>query len=283
MRAYADRTISLTVATLLTVLAAPESGLASDDLANLHNPKTDTRQLILPSYDREPLSNAIVAGRALTASDEPFASYSLQAADGPLALIWQTVKVGVLADMAKLTLCAAQEEACSKTALALRSVVDEARSHDGLARVGLINRAINLAIKPTPYPFWQSALETLSAEAGDCKGYAVAKYLALREAGFTERDVKLVIIRDMAARQNHAIVTVRLNGDWLVLDNRSLALVHDFEIRRAEPLYMLDEYGVRRFGQHLSWRPHQVRLLCLPRPVTAQLSKYLHGGGGGHA
>ena len=152
--------------------------------------------------------------------------------------------------MARLALCRAQESTCSKAARALRTIVQEARSRDGLARVGCINRAINLAIKPAVDPYvWQSALETLSAGSGDCKNYAVAKYLALREVGFAEDDVKLVIVRDILARQDHAIITIRLNGDWLVLDNRWLALVHDFELRRAEPLYILDAYGVRRFGQ----------------------------------
>ena len=90
---------------------------------------------------------------------------------------------------------------------------------------------------------------TLSAGAGDCKDYAVAKYFALLEAGFPERDVKLVIVRLIAAHQDHAIVAVRFNGGWILLDNRWLALIHDFELRRAEPLYILDEDGVRRFDK----------------------------------
>ena len=34
-----------------------------------------------------------------------------------------------------------------------------------------------------------------------------------------------------------------------MLDNRWLALVHDFELRHADPLYILDKSGVRRFGE----------------------------------
>ena len=139
---------------------------------------------------------------ALNAVEEPFASPGLHFADGPLAQIWQDVKLRVLIDMASLALCAAQEASCSPAARALRKIVDEARNHDGLARIGFINRAINLAIKPAIDPFvWQSALGTLSAGAGDCKDYAVAKYFALLEAGFPERDVKLVIVRLIAAHQ----------------------------------------------------------------------------------
>jgi hypothetical protein len=40
---------------------------------------------------------------------------------------------------------------------------------------------------------------------------------------------------------------VRIEGDWIILDNRWLALVRDREMRRATPLFELDENGVRRF------------------------------------
>lgn len=61
--------------------------------------------------------------------------------------------------------------------------------------------------------------------------------------------MKLVIVHDTATHQDHAIVTVLFGGSWYVLDNRWLALVHDFELRHADPLYILDELGVRRFGE----------------------------------
>ena len=149
-----------------------------------------------------------------------------------------------MTDIARLALCAAQEESCSPAERTVRNVVAEARTRDGLARTGFSNRAINLAIKPTIDPFvWRPPLEIMSLGAGDCEEYAVLKYFALLEVG----DVKLVIVRDMAANQDHAIVAVRINTAWFLLDNRWLTLIRDFELSRAEPLFMLDEHGVRRF------------------------------------
>jgi predicted transglutaminase-like cysteine proteinase len=243
------RKIAMPMAILLTLLAGSEKGLASNDLASGRDPRTGSARAFTPARSTK-IAAASTQMAALNAVEEPFASRGLHFADGPLAQIWQDVKLRVLIDMASLALCAAQEASCSPAARALRKIVDEARNHDGLARIGLINRAINLAIKPAIYPFvWQSALGTLSAGAGDCKDYAVAKYFALLEAGFPERDVKLVIVRLIAAHQDHAIVAVRFNGGWILLDNRWLALIHDFELRRAEPLYILDEDGVRRFDK----------------------------------
>ena len=42
-------------------------------------------------------------------------------------------------------------------------------------------------------------------------------------------------------------VAVRLDDKWLILDNRSLALIADTEWRSELPLFVLDENGVRRF------------------------------------
>jgi predicted transglutaminase-like cysteine proteinase len=152
--------------------------------------------------------------------------------------------------MTSLERCPVEREACSPAAKVLRKIIVDGRSHDGLARLGVINRAINLAIRATRNPYgWRSPLEALSAGEGDCKDYAITKYLALLEAGSAEQDVKLVIVQDTATDQAHAIVIVHLNADWVVLDNRWLALVRDFELRRSVPLYILDENGVRQFDR----------------------------------
>ncbi len=42
------------------------------------------------------------------------------------------------------------------------------------------------------------------------------------------------------------MVAVHLDGDWIILDSRWLALVDDTDLRQAVPLFVLDE-GVRKF------------------------------------
>lgn len=94
---------------------------------------------------------------------------------------------------------------------------------------------------------WSPPLETFSTGRGDCEDYAIAKYVALIEAGIAANDLKLVIVRNTAAGEDHAVVAVRLDGDWLILDNRWLRLVEDTELRQAIPLFVLDQAGVRKF------------------------------------
>jgi predicted transglutaminase-like cysteine proteinase len=146
--------------------------------------------------------------------------------------------------------CQAQQE-CPPAARKLLSIVAEGVEHDGLARAGVINRAVNLAIAPTSDmkqwgepDRWSSPLETLTTGRGDCEDYAIVKYAALLNAGFSEHDVKLIILQNLARNENHAVIVLRIDGEWIVLDNRWLALVRDVEVRRVIPLFVIDYTGV---------------------------------------
>ncbi len=83
-------------------------------------------------------------------------------------------------------------EACSAAAQSFLAIAAEGREHTGRARIGVINRAINLTIQAASMNRWTAPLETLAMGRGDCKQYAIAKYLALIEAGISENDVRLV-------------------------------------------------------------------------------------------
>jgi predicted transglutaminase-like cysteine proteinase len=94
---------------------------------------------------------------------------------------------------------------------------------------------------------WSSPFETLRTRRGDCEGYAIVKYLALREAGLPPEDVKIVIVRNVFPKEYHAVAVARVDEEWLIMDNRSLTLVRDIDMIRATPEFVLDETGVRRF------------------------------------
>jgi predicted transglutaminase-like cysteine proteinase len=133
--------------------------------------------------------------------------------------------------------------------------VAEGAGYEGIARIGHINRAANLAIRAVPngirdptHDKWTSPLATLAAGAGDCKQFAVLKYAALEDAGLAPDDLRIVILQLRARPESHAVVAVREEGRWLILDNRSLAVVESSELlRQSAPLYSLDHRGVRQF------------------------------------
>jgi predicted transglutaminase-like cysteine proteinase len=135
----------------------------------------------------------------------------------------------------------------------LLRIVAEGAGRAGLARVGLVNRAVNLAITPTSdevqwgvADHWSPPLETLQTHRGDCEDYAIVKYAALLEAGLSRDDMKIVILRDFVRNEDHAVLAARVDGEWLILDNRNLALVPDTEMFGAHPVFALDHDGAHR-------------------------------------
>ena len=83
-------------------------------------------------------------------------------------------------------------------------------------------------------------LMTFTSGAGDCEDYAIAKYIALRQAGMAARDLRLVILHDRLAHEDHAVTAARLDSRWLILDNRRMGLLVDTQVRNMTPLLALD-------------------------------------------
>lgn len=196
---------------------------------------------------------------AASDTDEPFGLPTIEAAPQQLNAAWHQITDKLRAEKDVVGRCRAAPSSCrSPAAERLNAIIREGDSGDELARIGRINRAVNLAIKPARAGAgpteWTSPLETLSAGTGDCKQYAVVKYAALLEAGFAADRVRLVIVRirsstpPPSAPADHAVIAVRVQSRWLVLDNRSLTVSDSVGLLNdLEPLFTLDHRGVRQF------------------------------------
>jgi predicted transglutaminase-like cysteine proteinase len=88
--------------------------------------------------------------------------------------------------------------------------------------------------------YWASPLQTLGNGAGDCEDYAIVKYVALRELGVGADDLRIVIVRDDKRLTEHAVVAVRSDRKWLVLDNRTMAILNAEDARNYRPLFALN-------------------------------------------
>jgi predicted transglutaminase-like cysteine proteinase len=192
-----------------------------------------------------------VAGR----SAEPFGLFTSTLAHGGLLEKWLSVERKLDDERVQLALCEGDRDRCvSPAALQFLAIVDDAKARDGRARLGEINRAINLAIRPVSdlaqwgeLDVWSSPLVTFATGAGDCEDYAIAKYVALRHAGIPPADLRIVIIRDTIRGEDHAVAAARLDGRWLMLDNRRMAMVEDANVRNYRPLFVIDHSGVMQY------------------------------------
>jgi hypothetical protein len=59
--------------------------------------------------------------------------------------------------------------------------------------------------------------------------------------------MRIVILKRDFPNEDHAVLAARVDGDWLILDNRTLTLVRDTDLMGAMPEFVLDRSGVRRF------------------------------------
>lgn len=78
---------------------------------------------------------------------------------------------------------------------------------------------------------------------GDCEDYAIAKFMSLRALGFTNKDMRIVVLQDLNLRVGHAILVVHLEGQALVLDNQVRSVVRAETIRHYRPIYSINEHN----------------------------------------
>jgi predicted transglutaminase-like cysteine proteinase len=187
---------------------------------------------------------------------EPFGRSATSLPDAnTLSEKWSGVEREIDDELLVLALCEENRANCtSPAALRFLDIIAAGKARDGRARLGEINRALNLAAKPASDEalygapdVWRAPLEFLTIGAGDCEDYAIAKFVALRAAGVASEDLRLVILRDAIRNEDHAVASVRLDGRWWLLDNRRMAMVEDVSLLNHQPLFVIDGQGVRQY------------------------------------
>ena len=190
--------------------------------------------------------------RSMTPSDtEPFGLLSFRAPEGLLWVKWRSLAKDLQRDAETLERCRIEADPCPLAARKLGAIVDGAKAREGRERLEYVNHAVNSAIRYVSdfqqhgvADLWSSALATFSTGRGDCEDYAIAKYVALIEAGVPEHDVRIVLVRHQGLGEAHAVVSVREADKWFILDNLRTAVVEDETIKNFLPLFTLNQQGV---------------------------------------
>jgi predicted transglutaminase-like cysteine proteinase len=205
-------------------------------------------------------------------SEEPFGLFTFRAPEGLLWQKWRGVEARMSAEASEIEACRSDDQRCGRASREFVAMMASAGSGDVKSRVEAVNRAVNQAIRyVSDYEqhgvadLWSSPLETLASGAGDCEDYAIAKFAVLRAAGIPEKDLKVLLVRDLAVRQDHAVLSVRVDGRWLVLDNRRMALIETADLPEFMPLFAINHDGVSLFAAPYAERPrHESEMDILP-------------------
>ena len=66
-------------------------------------------------------------------------------------------------------------------------------------------------------------------------------------AGIPAEDLRIVVLAHTIRGEGHAVAAARLDGHWLILDNRRMAMAEDMAFRNYRPLFVIDQSGVMKY------------------------------------
>jgi len=164
--------------------------------------------------------------RPAVSSDRPdiFNSVALSIGRSPLDARWHRIAAAGVGGAASAFAASLRGDAIFARLEAVNSYVN--------ARVRFVDDRVQFGVSDR----WMPASETLARGRGDCEDYAIAKRAMLRAAGVAERDLYLVVLKDLSRRADHAVLVVRANGRFLVLDNGTDRIVDSSDVRDYRPI-----------------------------------------------
>ena len=160
---------------------------------------------------------------------------------------WQRVLSRIDREQATYQACARGSQACpSRAAVAWQSVVRSQMGRPPIEQLQAVNRFLNdwrYKADEQNYgrrDYWATPLEFLRY-SGDCEDYAIAKYVTLRQLGFTPEQLRVVVVRDALRDIAHAVLAVYLDGEVYILDNLTKAVLPQERIGHYVPYYSINE------------------------------------------
>jgi predicted transglutaminase-like cysteine proteinase len=135
---------------------------------------------------------------------------------------------------------------CPPGSASWQRVIKQARGQAPMEQLRLVNSFFN----KWPYRLDQDAYGTSDWWAtpneflkisGDCEDYAIIKYFALRELGYSQEELRIVVVKDRIRGIAHAILAVFLQGEAYVLDNVSNTIFPHTKFKHYTPQYSLNE------------------------------------------
>jgi predicted transglutaminase-like cysteine proteinase len=187
------------------------------------------------------LGSAGNAGQALFGSTE-ISSKNLKALPQ-----WARVLAKMKSERKAFRACLNSMDACTSAGLrSWREVTAASKGKPQLEVLKVVNRYFNR----WPYKvdielygvseFWATPQEFMK-RSGDCEDYSIAKFFALRDLGFTNDQLRLVIVKDRIRRIGHAVLAVYAMNDILILDSLTDSIFSHRKHQHYVPQYSMNE------------------------------------------
>ncbi|MEP1441918.1 MAG: transglutaminase-like cysteine peptidase [Hyphomicrobiales bacterium] len=95
---------------------------------------------------------------------------------------------------------------------------------------------------------WSLPAETMHNSFGDCEDFAILKMHLLAQAGIPMKAMSIVILKDTSRQLYHAVLSVKTNVGYYILDNVTNDVKIDKEIANYFPLYSVGAAGNHIYG-----------------------------------
>jgi len=166
-------------------------------------------------------------------ADRPdvFNSVALSIGRSPLDARWDQVSGAGVGGNAGAFAASLRDDAVLAKLEAVNSYVN--------ARVRFVDDRVQFGVADR----WQVPSATLTRGRGDCEDFALAKRAMLRAAGISDKDLYLVVLKDLSRRADHAVLVVRAAGRFLVLDNGTDRIVDSSEVADYKPMLTFASAG----------------------------------------
>jgi len=90
--------------------------------------------------------------------------------------------------------------------------------------------------------YWATPRE-FAIKDGDCEDFAIAKYVSLKLLGWSDDDLRIVVLHDSNLNADHAVLAAYVDGRAMILDNQTRQVLPSEAIRHYQPYYSINETG----------------------------------------
>jgi predicted transglutaminase-like cysteine proteinase len=112
-------------------------------------------------------------------------------------------------------------------------------------RILAINAFVNKSVAYTTESddVWTNPADTLASGKGDCEDFALLKIAYLFQNGFKPADVSLMIVTLPGHKDYHAVVAVKTDGGYVVLDSATNRVLPDYRSNYIPVFQIVDGKG----------------------------------------
>ena len=140
-----------------------------------------------------------------------------------------------------------------------RQLIDHSRTLGTQDKLRRINEFFNRRIQSTDdiniwgqTEYWATPIETLAKGKGDCEDFTIAKYFALREAGISNEQLRLIYVKakiggpHSTVTQAHMVLAYNPEPDAepLILDNLITAIRPASRRPDLQPVFSFNSQGI---------------------------------------